>query len=123
MLPAYDEISISTTPLEWLNRANAFPVGVSFQDVRPMLGSLRTYKDSGEIERIRHATDASVAAHLAAMHAVKPGMTEREISALMQYEWGKRGCERPAYAPIVGSGLIPRCFTIRLIREPCRREI
>src|SRR6202044_3705631 len=21
-----------------------------------------------------------------------------------QYEWGKRGCERPAYAPIVGSG-------------------
>ena len=31
-------------------------------------------------------------------------MTEREISALLQYEWGKRGCERPAYAPIVGSG-------------------
>ena len=28
----------------------------------------------------------------------------REISALMQYEWGKRGCERPAYAPIVGAG-------------------
>ena len=38
------------------------------------------------------------------MHTVKPGVTEREISALMQYEWGKRGCERPAYAPIVGSG-------------------
>ncbi len=38
------------------------------------------------------------------MRAVKPGVTEREISALMQYEWGKRGCERPAYAPIVGSG-------------------
>jgi Xaa-Pro aminopeptidase len=32
-------------------------------------------------------------------------MTEREIAALLQYEWGKRGCERPAYAPIVGSGL------------------
>ena len=30
--------------------------------------------------------------------------TEHEIAALMQYEWGKRGCERPAYAPIVGSG-------------------
>ena len=38
------------------------------------------------------------------MHAIKPGVTEREISALMQYEFGKRGCERPAYAPIVGSG-------------------
>jgi Xaa-Pro aminopeptidase len=103
-VPAYEEISNSTAPLEWLNRANAFPVGTSFQDVRPLLGSLRTYKDAGEIERIRHATDASIAAHLAAMHIVKPGVTEREISALMQYEWGKRGCERPAYAPIVGSG-------------------
>ena len=101
---AEDETSNSTVPLEWLKRANAFPVGASFQDVRPMLASLRTHKDAGEIERIRRATDASVAAHLAAMRTAKPGITEREISALMQYEWGKRGCERPAYAPIVGSG-------------------
>ena len=98
------EISNSAAPLDWLKRANSFPVGVSFQDVRPMLASLRTYKDAGEIERIRHATDASIAAHFAAVRTVKSGVTEREISALMQYEWGKRGCERPAYAPIVGSG-------------------
>lgn len=98
------EISNSTAPLDWLKRANAFPVGVSFKDVRPLLASLRTYKDAGEIERIRHATEASMAAHFAAMRTVKPGSTEREVSALMQYEWGKRGCERPAYAPIVGSG-------------------
>jgi Xaa-Pro aminopeptidase len=103
-VPAGDETSNSNVPLQWLQRANAFPVGVSFQDVRPSLDSLRTYKDAGEIERIRHATDASIAAHLAAMHSVKPGISEREISALMQYEWGKRGSERPAYAPIVGSG-------------------
>ena len=99
-----DEISNSAAPLDWLKRANAFPVGASFQDVRPMLASLRTFKDSGEVERIRHATDASIAAHFAAMRTLRPGVTEREISALMQYEWGKRGCERPAYAPIVGSG-------------------
>jgi len=98
------EISNSAAPLDWLKRSNSFPVGVSFQDVRPMLASLRTYKDAGEIERIRHATDASIAAHFAAMRTVRSGVTEREISALMQYEWGKRGCERPAYAPIVGSG-------------------
>src|SRR5205085_3107521 len=73
-------------------------------DVRPLIDSLRVIKDDREIELIRKATNASIAAHLAAMHAMKPGITEREISALMQYEWGKRGCERPAYAPIVGSG-------------------
>ncbi len=78
--------------------------GARFQDVRPLIESLRTVKDAGEIERIRKATEASVAAHLAAMHAVKPGVNESEISALMQYEWGKRGCSRPAYSPDCGIG-------------------
>ena len=68
------------------------------------MGSLRTFKDEREIELIRKATDATIAAHMAAMRTIKPQVTEREISALLQYEWGKRGCERPSYAPIVGSG-------------------
>ena len=100
----HDESANSETELSWLRRANAFPLGANFKDVRPLLASLRTHKDTGEIERIRKATEASVAAHLAAMHAMKPGVSEREISSVLQYEWGKRGCERPAYAPIVGSG-------------------
>jgi Xaa-Pro aminopeptidase len=103
-IPKYGDISNSATPLEWLKRANAFPLSTAFVNVRLLLSSLRTFKDAGEIDRIRHATDASIAAQSAAMKAVKPGITEREISALLQYEWGKRGCERPAYAPIVGSG-------------------
>ena len=103
-VPAAGETSNSTAPLSWLSRANAFPTYITFLDVRPLLSSLRTYKDAGEIERIRKATDASIVAHRAALRAIKPGVTEREISALLQYEWGKRGCERPAYAPIVGEG-------------------
>jgi len=103
-VPTANDDSNSTTSIEWLKRANAFPLSVSYQDVRPMLASLRMYKDAGEIELIRKATNASIAAQLAVMHAVKPSITEREIAALDQYEWGKRGCERPAYAPIVGSG-------------------
>lgn len=103
-LPAYEQISNSESALDWLKRANSFPVRISFEDVRPLLSSLRTFKDAGEIELIRKAANASTAAHFAAFQLVKPGVTEREVSALMQYEWGKRGCERPAYAPIVGSG-------------------
>jgi Xaa-Pro aminopeptidase len=87
--------------LGFLRHSNAM---VLFQDVKPMLSSLRTVKDAGEIALLQKAVDASVAAHLAAMKAVKPGVKEYEISALMQYEWDKRGCERPSYAPIVGSG-------------------
>jgi Xaa-Pro aminopeptidase len=98
---SHDESSASTEPLAFLKRTNSFVV---FQDVKPMLSSLRTFKDAGEIVLLRKAVDASAAAHFAAFKAVKPNVTEREIAALMQYEWGKRGCERPAYAPIVGSG-------------------
>jgi Xaa-Pro aminopeptidase len=98
---SHDETSASTEALVFLKRTHSF---LGFQDVKPMLSSLRTYKDAGEAGLLRKAVDASVAAHFAAFKAVKPNVTEREISALMQYEWGKRGCERPAYAPIVGSG-------------------
>ncbi|MHB8216953.1 MAG: aminopeptidase P N-terminal domain-containing protein [Candidatus Sulfotelmatobacter sp.] len=98
---SHGETSPSTQPLAFLKRLNAY---LSFQDVKPMLSSLRTTKDAGEMVLIRKAVDASIAAHFAALKAVKPNINEREISALMQYEWGRRGCERVAYAPIVGSG-------------------
>lgn len=104
-LPGYGETSPAPGPLDWLRRSNAFPNYIAFLDVKPALAELRLKKDAGELELIRKATDASIAAHLAAMHAMKPGMTEREISALMQYEFIRRGCERPAFAPIVGAGL------------------
>jgi Xaa-Pro aminopeptidase len=103
-VPAEGVTSNSAEAMSWLKNANAFPVGTEYPDIRPLLASLRTVKDAGEIELVRKATNASIAAQFAAIRAIKPGITEREISALLQYEWGKRGCERPAYAPIVGSG-------------------
>ena len=99
-----DDHSASAGPVEWLRRANAFPNYLSLQDVKVPLAELRLIKDPGEIALIKKATDASVAGHLAVMKAMKPGKTEQEISALHQYEFMRRGCERPAYAPIVGSG-------------------
>jgi len=98
------EKSPSAGPLEWLRRTNSFPNYIAFRDALPLIAHLRTVKDVGEITLITHAVEASEAGHRAALKAIHPGVTEREISALMQYEFGKRGCERPAYAPIVGSG-------------------
>jgi Xaa-Pro aminopeptidase len=94
--------SMSAEPLAFLKTQNPY---VTFSDVRPMIASLRTTKDAGEIGLIRKAVDASVAAHFAAFKAVKPDVNEHQIEVLMEYEWGKRGCERVAYAPIVGSGI------------------
>ena len=96
--------SPSTTPMEWLRRANAFPTGASVGDVKPMIADLRLRKDAGELDRIKHGTDASISAHRLAFKLVKPGANEHQIAAAMQGEFLMRGCERPAYAPIVGSG-------------------
>jgi len=73
-------------------------------DLRPELLHLRMVKTSGEIALIRKAAEASVDAHLAAMKAVRPGVWEYQVAALMNYEYERRGCEWPAYPPIVGSG-------------------
>lgn len=103
-LGANGQTTASTGPLEWLRRGNSFPNYVSFKDAKPLIARLRTVKDAGELKMLTHAADASAAAHLAALKTIHPGVNEREISAVMQYEFGRRGCERPAYAPIVGSG-------------------
>jgi Xaa-Pro aminopeptidase len=76
----------------------------SLADLRMIVGRMRAVKGPGEIALIRKAADASVEAHFAAMKAVKPGVWEYEIAALMKYEFERRGCEWPAYPPIVGSG-------------------
>ncbi len=73
-------------------------------DVRPPLTRMRMMKSTGELALIRKAVEASVDAHLAAMKAVRPGVWEYEIAALMNYEYERRGCEWPSYPPIVGSG-------------------
>jgi Xaa-Pro aminopeptidase len=98
------EESPSTIPIEWLKRANAFPTGTGIHDAKTLIAQLRLRKDAGEIELIRHATDASIAAQRLAFKMVKPGVNEHQIAAMMQGEFMMRGCERPAYAPIVGSG-------------------
>jgi len=98
------EGSPSLGPIEWLRRGNSFPNYVAFRDAGGPIARLRMVKDAGEVQFVTRATQASIAAHQAALKTIHPGVTEREISALMQYEFGKRGCERPAYAPIVGSG-------------------
>jgi Xaa-Pro aminopeptidase len=74
------------------------------RDVTSLVQQLRVVKDEGEIELIKKASAASMAAQRAMMRDVKPGITERTIAGKMTEVWFEQGCERPAYAPIVASG-------------------
>ncbi|MBZ5535664.1 MAG: aminopeptidase P N-terminal domain-containing protein [Acidobacteriia bacterium] len=73
-------------------------------DARSSIDNLRQVKGKSEVAFLQKAVDASVDAHLAAMKAIKPGVFEYQVAALLKYTWENAGCERAAYAPIVGSG-------------------
>ncbi|MFZ0338773.1 MAG: aminopeptidase P N-terminal domain-containing protein [Terracidiphilus sp.] len=75
-------------------------------DVTTLTMPLRQIKDEGEIQLIKQASKASILAQRVMMQWwVKPGMTERAIAGAMTAVWMENGCERPSYAPIVGSGI------------------
>jgi len=96
-------------PAQALVRFNAATLGMdaapAAHDVTALLTALRDVKDAGEIELLKKASVASITAQREMMRAVKPGVTERAIAGRMTAVWLEQGCERPSYAPIVGSGI------------------
>jgi Xaa-Pro aminopeptidase len=69
-----------------------------------VLHPLRKKKSPAELEAMERAIAATHEAHLRAMRAAKPGVFEYEVEAELLRTLRRWGCERPAYAPIVGSG-------------------
>ncbi len=74
-------------------------------DVTVLTQQLRVVKDAGEIELLKKASAASMDAQRVMMRSARAGVTERAIAGKMTAVWMADGCERPAYAPIVGSGI------------------
>ncbi|MCY4584560.1 MAG: Xaa-Pro peptidase family protein [Bryobacterales bacterium] len=73
-------------------------------DIRAQLEAMRAVKSEGEIRLIRKAVDASIAAHIEAWRKIEAGLYEYQILGPMLAAMIDRGCLRPAYAPIIGSG-------------------
>ncbi len=70
----------------------------------PAIAKLRMHKSPEEIALIQHSTDITLQAHRAAWRRAAPGLYEYQIAATMAAVYAEAGCERSAYAPIVGSG-------------------
>ena len=65
---------------------------------------LRGTKSAAELALIRQAVDITVRAQKEAIAAVKAGMNEFEIQALIEYTFRRNGADRPSFSTIVGSG-------------------
>jgi Xaa-Pro aminopeptidase len=75
------------------------------KDLTSLTMPLRVIKDADEVDLLKKASAASIAGQREMMRAVRPGETERAVSGAMTAAWYRQGCERPSYAPIVGTGI------------------
>jgi len=89
-------------------------------DAKPAIAKLRMKKSREEIALIERATNVTLEAHRAAWERTKPGVYEYQIAATMEAVFAERGCERPAYAPIVGSG--PNSIVLHYSRNKRRMD-
>ena len=73
-------------------------------DPVPAIAAMRLTKDAAELAALRRAAAITVAGHVAAMRAARPGMFEYEVQAVLEAEFRRRGSPRNGYASIVASG-------------------
>jgi Xaa-Pro aminopeptidase len=80
------------------------PLRLSDSALSTAIARLRMKKSAAELELIRRAIDAGIAAHRTSWRAVAPGRFEYEVGAQLVAAYASLGCERSAFPPIIGSG-------------------
>ncbi len=73
-------------------------------DPATIVHEMRVLKSPEEIELMQRAADIAAEAHVEAMKAVKPGMKEYEVEAIIEQIFRQRGAAGPSYNSIVGAG-------------------
>ena len=73
-------------------------------DPATIVHEMRVLKSPEEIELMQKAADIAAEAHVEAMKAVRPGMKEYEVEALIEQIFRRQGAVGPSYTSIVGAG-------------------
>jgi Xaa-Pro aminopeptidase len=76
---------------------------LSIRNAMPHVLAIRARKSEAELALLRQAIEISSAGHRAAMLTADP-QHEFELKAALEFEFTRRGAERPAYGSIVGAG-------------------
>ncbi len=76
----------------------------AFCDLAPILGEIRLFKSTAEIELMQRAAAISIEAHQRAMRACLDASHEYQLEAELLYEFSRQGCRSVAYDPIVAGG-------------------
>jgi Xaa-Pro aminopeptidase len=73
-------------------------------DPSSILHEMRVLKSAEEVDIMQRAADIAAEAHVEAMKAVRPGMMEYEIEAMLEAYFRKHGASGSSYTSIVGGG-------------------
>jgi Xaa-Pro aminopeptidase len=75
-----------------------------WKDASGLVEGLRTKKDPQELAQMREAASLAVRIVERAARLVKPGVTERELAAEIEYQMRRAGASGPAFETIVAFG-------------------
>ena len=98
-----DKIIREIARMRSLNRKPIHPPRTII-DPATIVHEMRVLKSAEEIELMQRAADIAAEAHVEAMKAVRPGMKEFEIEALIEHIFRRQGASGPSYTSIVGAG-------------------
>jgi len=76
----------------------------SYKGVQAKLGKIREIKDVAEASKIQVAVDLAEKAFEYIIGLIRPGMTENQVAAEIEYYMRKNGASAPAFETIVASG-------------------
>jgi Xaa-Pro aminopeptidase len=116
--PGFDERIVRLMPRFQRERQRNGTGPTAIVDPSQTLHELRLAKDAEELTRLERAVEITCEAHLEAMKALKPGLFEYELEAVLSYVFLKNGSRRPGYASIVASG--PNATVLHYTSNNCQ---
>ncbi|WP_119323626.1 M24 family metallopeptidase [Capsulimonas corticalis] len=92
------------TVAQWERFGKDLPEGVALIAASGLVEELRLTKDAGEIAKTRRAIEVAQTAFLSVKHLLRPGVSEREYAAELDFAMRKGGAQQTAFETIVASG-------------------
>jgi len=93
-------LRISLTLTEWEYLQDALP-GVKWQSSSAVVWGCRQYKSPREIEKLRAACEITCAAFEEGMRSMKPGMTEKDVAAVISKRAFEEGADERGFLSLI----------------------
>jgi Xaa-Pro aminopeptidase len=89
---------------EYAKLKDELPLGVSLHPVGRIVEERRMLKSPGEIAKIRKSVQVNSEAYARVLKRIRPGVTELDVAAEIEFQMKMLGAEKPAFDTIVAAG-------------------